>query len=82
MIKKIADIVFENGHFYLYKDKANLVNKQKNTYLNINYRDHWHLIDDRDRDMKSKNTFAVMQMLMSMAKDGSSGMAPLISIGN
>ena len=55
-------------------------NKPENAFLSINYRDHWYYIDDRD--VKSKNTFAVMQMLMSMAKDGSSAVAPLISIGN
>ena len=30
----------------------------------------------------AKNTFGVMQMLMSMAKDGSGSVGPLISIGN
>lgn len=55
-------------------------NKPENAFLSINYRDHWYYINDRD--VKSKNTFAVMQMLMSMAKDGSGAVAPLISIGN
>jgi len=54
--------------------------KPENAYLSINYRGHWYYIDDRD--VKSKNTFGVMQMLMSMAKDGSGSVAPLISIGN
>jgi len=55
-------------------------NKPEDAYLTVNYRDHWYYIDDRD--VKSKNTFAVMQMLMSMAKDGSGSVVPLISIGN
>ena len=54
--------------------------KPENAYLGINYRDHWFYIDDRD--VKSKNTFGIMQILMGMAKDGSSAVAPLISIGN
>lgn len=67
-------------------DKPDLIHilvaktKPENAYQAINYRDHWYYIDDRD--VKSKNTFAVMQMLMSMAKDGSASVAPLISIGN
>ena len=52
----------------------------ENAYLTIKYRDYWYYIDDRD--VKSKNTFALMQILMSMAKDGSGSVAPLISIGN
>ncbi len=54
--------------------------KPSGAYLAIAYRDHWYYIDDRDA--KSKNTFAVMQILMSMANDGSGSVGPLISIGN
>lgn len=61
-------------HILVAKDRP------ENAFLSINYRDHWYYIDDRD--VKSKNTFAVMQILMSMAKDGSGAVAPLISIGN
>ena len=46
----------------------------------IEYRGHWYYIDDRD--VHSKNTFTLMQILMSMAKDGSGSVGPLISIGN
>lgn len=51
-----------------------------NAFQAIEYRGHWYYIDDRD--VKSKNTFTVMQILMSMAKDGSGSVGPLISIGN
>ncbi|MBT8205942.1 MAG: hypothetical protein KJO20_11255 [Eudoraea sp.] len=54
--------------------------KPQDAYLTINYRNHWYYINDRD--VNSKNTFALMQILMSMAKDGSASVAPLISIGN
>lgn len=54
--------------------------KPEDVFLTINYRDHWFYIDDRD--VKSKNTFSLMQMLTSMAKDGSGSVGPLISIGN
>ena len=46
----------------------------------IEYRGYWYYIDDRD--VHSKNTFTLMQILMSMAKDGSGSVGPLISIGN
>jgi hypothetical protein len=49
-------------------------------FLSIKFRDYWYYIDDRD--VQSKNTFAVMQILMSMANDGSGSVGPLISIGN
>ena len=49
-------------------------------FLAIEYRGHWYYIDDRD--VKSKNTFAVMQVLMSMANNASGAVGPLISIGN
>ena len=54
--------------------------KPETAFLSIKYRDHFYYIDDRD--VKSKNTFAVMQILMSMANDGSGSVGPLISIGN
>lgn len=54
--------------------------KPEDVFLTIQYRDHWFYIDDRD--VKSKNTFSLMQMLTSMAKDGSGSVGPLISIGN
>ena len=54
--------------------------KPQDAYLTIDYRGHWYYISDRD--VNSKNTFALMQILMSMAKDGSASVAPLISIGN
>ena len=54
--------------------------RPQDAFQAIEYRGYWYYIDDRD--VKSKNTFTVMQILMSMAKDGSGAVGPLISIGN
>lgn len=67
-------------------DDADLMNvrvskeKPKDAFLSIQFRDHWFYIDDRD--MASKNTFAIIQILFSMANSGSGAVGPLISIGN
>jgi hypothetical protein len=59
-----------------------LVSEQRpgEAFITIPYRGYWYYIDDRD--VKSKNTFAVMQILMSMANNASGAVGPLISIGN
>lgn len=54
--------------------------RPKDAFLSIQFRDHWFYIDDRD--VTSKNTFAVIQILFSMANNGSGSVGPLISIGN
>jgi hypothetical protein len=54
--------------------------KPEDAFLSIQFRDHWFYIDDRD--VASKNTFAVIQILFSMANNGSGTVGPLISIGN
>ncbi len=54
--------------------------KPRDAFLAIQFRDHWFYIDDRD--VPSKNTFAVIQILFSMANSGSGSVGPLISIGN
>ena len=54
--------------------------KPANAFKAIEYRGHWYYIDDRD--VNSKNTFTVMQILMSLAQQGSGSVGPLISIGN
>ena len=54
--------------------------KPADAFQAIEYRGYWYYIDDRDVD--SKNTFTLMQVLMSLAKDGSGSVGPLISIGN
>jgi hypothetical protein len=67
-------------------DEADLMNvrvskdKPKDAFISIYFRDHWFYIDDRD--VPSKNTFAVIQLLFSMANSGSGSVGPLISIGN
>ena len=54
--------------------------KPEEAFIAIPYRGYWYYIDDRDA--KSKNTFGVMQLLMSMANNASGAVGPLISIGN
>jgi hypothetical protein len=54
--------------------------RPKDAFIAIDYRGYWYYIEDRD--VKSKNTFAVMQILMSMANNASGAVGPLISIGN
>ncbi len=49
-------------------------------FIAIKRRDHWYAIDDRD--LESKTTFGVIQTLLSLARDGSQAVTPLISIGN
>ncbi len=67
-------------------DDADLINvrvsgdKPRDAFIAIQFRDHWFYIDDRD--VPSKNTFAVIQLLFSMANSGSGSVGPLISIGN
>ena len=54
--------------------------RPRDAFIAIDYRGYWYYIEDRD--VKSKNTFAVMQILMSMANNASGAVGPLISIGN
>lgn len=54
--------------------------RPRDAFLSILFRDHWFYIDDRD--VESKNTFTVIQILFSMANNGSGSVGPLISIGN
>lgn len=55
-------------------------NRPSKAFLSIQYKDYWFYIDDRD--VKSKNTFTLIQILLSLANDGSGSVGPLISIGN
>ncbi len=55
-------------------------NRPREAFLAIEYKDHWFYLDDRD--VASKTTFAVIQILLSLASDGSGSVGPLISIGN
>ncbi|HSH19286.1 MAG TPA: hypothetical protein VLA03_02465, partial [Draconibacterium sp.] len=49
-------------------------------FVSINTRDYWYYIDDRD--MNSKTTFGILQILLSLARDSNPSKGPLISIGN
>lgn len=55
-------------------------NRPEAPYVTIKTRDHWYYIDDRDMD--SKRLFGIIQILLSLAEDGSNAVGPLISIGN
>jgi len=56
------------------KDKPNT------DFVSINTRDYWYYIDDRN--LNSKTTFGILQILLSLANDGNQSKGPLISIGN
>ena len=49
-------------------------------FVSIKMRDFWYYIDDRD--LNSKTTFGILQILLSLAKDSNPSKGPLISIGN
>ena len=55
-------------------------NRPETGFVEIQMRDHWYYIDDRD--LESKTTFGIIHTLLSLARDGSQAVAPLISIGN
>jgi hypothetical protein len=48
-------------------------------YVAIRERDYWFYIDDRD--LMSKRTFAVLQILLSLTDAGEAAKGPVISIG-
>ena len=54
--------------------------KPESAFTLVKTRDYWYYIDDRD--MQSKTTFGIIQVLMSLSEDDSRGVGPLISIGN
>lgn len=55
-------------------------NRPEYAFVSINTRDYWYYIDDRD--IQSKTTFGILQILLSLAKDSNPSKGPLISIGN
>lgn len=49
-------------------------------YVAIRNRDYWFYIDDRD--LHSKRTFAIMQILMSLTEGGEAARGPVVTIGS
>jgi len=49
-------------------------------YAAIRSRDCWFYIDDRD--MFSKRTFAIMQILLSLTESGEAARGPVVTIGS
>lgn len=49
-------------------------------FVSVNTRKYWYYIDDRD--LNSKTSFGILQILLSLAKDSNPSKGPLISIGN
>ena len=48
-------------------------------YVAIRGRGHWFYIDDRD--LMSKRTFGVLQILLSLTDSGNAAKGPVVSIG-
>ena len=53
--------------------------RPKDSYVSIRSRDFWFYIDDRD--VASKRTFAIMQILLSLAESGEAARGPVVTIG-
>jgi len=49
-------------------------------YVTVRNRDFWFYIDDRD--VVSKRTFAMLQIILSMTDSGDKGLGPVVSISN
>ena len=52
----------------------------KDSYVAVRLRDHWFYIDDRD--MLSKRTFAIVQIVLSLTDSGETARGPVVSITN
>ena len=53
--------------------------KPENAYAAMQTRGYWFYIDDRD--MITKRTFGVLQILLSLTDSGESARGPVVSIG-
>lgn len=53
--------------------------KPQDTYVAIRDRGYWYYIDDRD--MVTKRTFGVLQILLSLTESGEGARGPVVSIG-
>lgn len=52
----------------------------KDSYVAVRLRDHWFYIDDRDA--RSKRTFAIVQIVLSLTDSGDTARGPVVSITN
>jgi hypothetical protein len=52
----------------------------EDSYVAVRMRDHWFYIDDRD--MSSKRTFAIVQIVLSLTDSGETARGPVVSITN
>lgn len=52
--------------------------KPKDTFVVINYREHWYWIDDKDR--RSKRMFTFLMFLFSLAETGERQIAPVLTV--
>jgi len=52
----------------------------KDSYVAVRLRDHWFYIDDRD--VNSKRTFAILQIVLSLTDSGETARGPVVSITN
>jgi hypothetical protein len=54
--------------------------KPEEAHVAIRNRGYWFYIDDRDVD--SKRTFAIMQILLSLTESGEAARGPVVTIGS
>jgi hypothetical protein len=54
--------------------------KPEDSYVTVRMRDHWFYIDDRD--VNSKRTFAIVQIVLSLTDSGETARGPVVSITN
>ena len=54
--------------------------KPESSFVAIRNRDYWFYIDDRD--VRSKRTFAILQILLSLTESGEPGRGPVVTIGS
>jgi len=52
----------------------------EDSYVAVRMRDHWFYIDDRD--VASKRTFAIVQIVLSLTDSGETARGPVVSITN
>jgi hypothetical protein len=52
--------------------------KPANSYVNVEYRDHWFWIEDED--LKSKRSFAFIMMLFTLTESGNKQGLPVLTI--
>jgi hypothetical protein len=54
--------------------------RPEDSYVAVRLRNHWFYIDDRD--VNSKRTFAIVQIILSLTNSGETARGPVVSITN